>query len=138
MTVPVPTLSTDGWLQTTASRCDALFADFVAAAHSQYPLDKIDASLPWLIARHQDDPRGLEEAVTRTLTSYYENYFPAVTTTCSLRDNPADATRYDLYINLTVTDETGSSFTLGKIASVGENRVISIAKENNGTLPTTA
>lgn len=94
--------------------------------------------MPWLITRYQDDLRGLEEAVSRVLKSYFESYFPAVVVSCSAKENPNDATRYDLYVNLTVTDESGNTFTLGKIASVGENRVLSIAKENNGTLPTTA
>lgn len=138
MTIPVPTLSTDGWVTSTSARCDALFADFVAAAKSQYPQGEVESSLPWLLVRYQGDKNGLVDGMQRVLTSYFERYFTKVTTVIRAAENPQDVTRIDLYINLTVIDEQGNSFTLGRIATVGEQRVLALAKENNGTLPTMA
>lgn len=135
---PVPTLSTDGWLTTTSSRADALFSDFIVANYSQCPQIPIESSLPWLITRHQGDIRGLESSTARVLTSYFERFFPQAKVVCYSKDNPSDAGQIDLYINLTLTDEAGESFILGKIATVGEQRVIKVATENNGSLPSQA
>ena len=136
--IPVPTLSTDGWVKTTSGRCDALFSDFLVAAHSQYPQEKIEASLPWLITRYQDDPRSLEDAIRRVLKLYFERTFIKADVECNVRENEQNPTHLDLYIRVTVTDEVGLAFTLGKIATVGERRVLKVAAENNGSLPTQA
>lgn len=134
----VPTLSTDGWLTSTSSRCDALFSDFLVAAHSQYPQEKIESSLPWLIAKYQDDMRGLEDGCKRVLKDYFERYFPKAAVICTAMENTLNSSHIDLTINLTVTDENGAVFTLGKIATIGERRVLKVAAENNGSLPTQA
>jgi hypothetical protein len=136
--VQTATLSADGWLTSTASRCDALFDDFLSSAFSQYPQNKIEASLPYLITLYQDDLRGLETGCKNVLERYFLKTFPAVEVVVRAQDNPEDDTRADLYINLTVTDEKGLSFTLGKITTVGEGRVLRTAIMNNGTLPAQA
>lgn len=137
MNALVPTLSLDGWLESTSARCDALLSDFIVAAYSQYPQEKIESSLPWLLVRYQGDPSGLETAVVNVLTLYFERYFRKAVVTCSVRDNPQDESKQDLHLSITVTDVDGSSFSVSRVAAAGEQRTLAVAKENNGTLPTT-
>lgn len=87
MTIPVPTLSTDGWVYDTAKRLDHLLANawMCESTQSDDYQGKI-TSVPDIFAqigsRLDTAPALLEEALTRYLTCYFDS----VTVSASLTD----------------------------------------------------
>ena len=132
---PHPTLSTDGWVQSTKNRLDAMFADFLVALYSQYPQAKIETSLSWLLVRYQQDYLGLSEGVRSALAAYLSTKFTGVQVDCIAEESDTRADWIKLRISAVVTDEEGVITQLSEIRSVGGPRTADFAKFNNGTLP---
>lgn len=134
---PQPTLSTDGWVYGTKARLDVMFSDFLIAAYSQYPIAKVEQSLPYLIARYQDDFTGLGAATTSVLRAYLETKFNNVQVVCTVRPTPGSADFLTLVITGQITDENGLVYELNEVRQATGQRTVRFAEVNNGTLPYT-
>lgn len=134
---PISTLSTDGWVRSTKNILDVMFADFLVAAHSQYPMAKTDTSISWLMVRHQGKPLDLANAIATTLKNYFETQFESVDVSCSVEPNAERGDLMDLHIAAQVKDADGFVYNLNEVRTVGESRTLAFAEVNNGTLPST-
>lgn len=131
----VPTLSTDGWVNDPKAMLDACFSDFLVAMASQYPQSTVESSMSLLMAKYQDKPDVLATNVKNVLTEYMSKYFVNVEVNVRAIDNPDRGDYVDLKIEMDVTHENGSIHSLLDVLKVGQQRVVSIAQMNNGTLP---
>lgn len=132
---PIPTLSTDGWVKDPKSKLDVIFSDFLVCLHSQYPHAKIENSMSWLAAKLQESPSDMASECAVQLKASIERYFVSAEVTCRAQDNAERGDFVDLVIQAIAVDETGQSHDLSGVFVVGEQRVVSFATKNNGSLP---
>ncbi len=108
--IPVPTLSTFGWIDskaTTAQRIDFLWAHFFESDNKQSTLyGKNVSSLQGLIAENSGDITGTANAVQAALTQYLRRYFADVNVNAStkLQDATTSASKMVLVLSLFVTE----------------------------------
>ena len=132
---PVPTLSTDGWVKDPKSKLDVIFSDFLVCLHSQYPQAKIKNSMSWLAATLQDAPSDMAAACEQQLKASIEKYFVSASVTCRIQDHAERADFVELVIQAVGVDEDNQTHDLSAVFVVGEQRVVSFATKNNGSLP---
>lgn len=110
-TIPVPTLSTSGFIETIGEKIDRLLAYFCTSEGNQSELFRNRvASLSHLVAQYGDSPSDLCDAMRDRLTRYYGNYFDnvEVNVTHEFDNKEQQAGRYSLFTDLSVRDyETG-------------------------------
>lgn len=134
MYTAIPSLSTTGWITDTKEGLDSLLFDFLASAKSGYPQGTIEASLPWLIVKHQDKYDDLATDCQKVLDLYLKANFPTVQVVVTQAPSLENKSWIDLRITGRVTDADGKVTDLAHVATVGGQRVVRFAKENNGTL----
>lgn len=132
----VATLSPEGWVKSPTAKLDTLFADFLAAANSQYPFGSTEVSLTWLLARHQNQPRDLEEAIQTNLQIYFSKHFPdsKVEVNVTVKDPEDGSSKQSLHISAIVQSQ-GQTHQLNEAVLIEGIRVVSFAKANNQHLP---
>lgn len=134
MHTPIPTLSLSGWVSDTKEGLDVMIFDFLVAAKSGYPQAEIETSLPWLIVKNQGRYNDLAADCQKQLQMYLLRNFPAAEVTVKNVTSKENPSWVDLRITGRVTDTDGTVTDLTHIATVGGQRVVRYAKENNGTL----
>ena len=129
---PVPSLSIDGWKTGSPQKCDTLLSHFFVAEITQTAFfAEAVHSLPQLIQKYQEDMVGLAEATQDSLTRYFGAYFPKVEVKVTCLENPDKRNSFDLRIFVSVWDNDGVEFTLGRLAEHQDAKIVKIIAINN-------
>lgn len=130
MAIPVPTLSSAGWVTAPADKADKLMAHFFEAEKSQTVLygDNV-SSLQWLIQHYGDKPAAMTQELRGALERYLRRSYPAVTVDVQMRDDGTP--RYELRVSIQVTDD-GKQHSFGKELQMHNGNLAKIIDMNNG------
>lgn len=133
MTIPVPTLSSSGWVTEISEKADRLMSYFFVSEASQSLVyaGRI-SSLPEIIQLHGHDELQLEAAMRDVLRTYLERYFTAVDITVKATiPGSSDDNRIQISTQITVY-ENSLNYEVGHLIEVLNSTIQSIVKANNG------
>lgn len=134
MTIPVPTLSTQGWVTDLSSKIDFLLAHFVSTDQEQSNIYKTYISnLQAIIEQHQGDPLSTADKIARTIQSYLGRYYENVVAEArfSLIDEVESQTTVKITLSLNFTEE-GVQYTANRLLTYYNGKFKEITEANNG------
>lgn len=129
MSVPLPTLDTNGWVSDVQSKITGIFLDYLANNYSQSDIHLGNVrSLPYTIASNPRDMRGLRTAIERDLEILYGAYTDSVTTNISITDfdDGNELNYYNIVLDVRV-QEGLSLFNIGRYIKVENGKIITIS-----------
>lgn len=130
--IPVPTMSTLGWVTDPASKFDFLLSHFFLSDYNQTYLYKgYVASLPKIIETNGNNIDGaiydLRSSLNNYLTRYYDQVEVEVVLVTPLKENDPSV---ELNINIGVTD-AGTKNIYGRLLSTVNGKMDKLIKINN-------
>lgn len=132
--IPVPTLSTEGWVTSLAEKADKLLTYFFTTDKDQSHLYTGTVSMQWLIQRYQNSMSDLALETQNALQGYLSRYYPiALVDVRTSEDEPDDdkkATKVSLYIYAQVT-EGGREHSIGKLVTEIDGDSFKVFNLNN-------
>lgn len=129
----LPTLSEDGWVNSSVKVCDQLFSHFLLSDYSQtYLYDGLVSSFPWIILETQKDMTRTITLTQQTLSSYFTRYFNNVVVEVAEVENIEEPSVAQISIYLSFTDTEGEQHSLGKLLQIADLKVQKIIDLNNG------
>lgn len=129
MSVPLPTLDTNGWVSDVQSKITGIFLDYLANNYSQSDIHLGNVrSLPYTIASNPRNTRDLRTAIERDIEIIYGAYTDGVTTNISVTDfdESKELSFYNIIIDVRV-QEGLSLFSIGKYIKVENGKIIGIS-----------
>ncbi len=134
MTIPVPTLSTQGWVTDLSSKIDFLLAHFVSTDQEQSNIYKTYvANLQSIIEEHQGDPLSTADKIARTIQGYLGRYYENVVAEArfSLNNEAESQTTVKITLSLNFTEE-GVQYTANRLLTYYNGKFKEITEANNG------
>lgn len=134
MTIPVPTLSTQGWVTDLSSKIDFLLAHFVSTDQEQSNIYKTHVSnLQSIIEQHQGDPLSTADKIARTIQSYLGRYYENVVAEArfSLVNETESLTTVKITLSLNFTED-GVQYTANRLLTYYNGKFKEITEVNNG------
>lgn len=132
--IPVPTLSTQGWVKDLSSKIDFLLAHFVSTDQEQSNVYKDHLSnLQYLIEQYTGDPLSTADAIARTVQIYLGRYYENVIAEArfSLVDEKESQTTVKITLSLNFTEE-GVNYTANRLLTYYNGKFKEITEVNNG------
>lgn len=128
----LPTLSQEGWVQSTAEQADYLLSHFFTSLYSQtYLYNSNVSSFQWIIQNSQGDMEKTKSKLTSVLTAYYGRYFDNVEVNVTHEQIPEESSQVNLTIYVYFIDKTGKEFVLGKTLEMLNSKISKIISINN-------
>jgi hypothetical protein len=134
MTIPVPTLSTQGWVTDLSSKIDMLLAHYISSDHEQSNIFKGNISnLQYLVEQHSGDPLSTAAAISRSVQTYLGRYYENVIAEArfSLTDERESQTTVKITLSLNFT-EGGVNYTANRLLTYYNGKFKEITETNNG------
>ena len=123
----VPTLDTRGYLSGVGEKATELLTNFLTSNFSQSELfpGRVK-SLQYFIQRRMGDFRAMGADIEDALNQLYSGHFDNVAVTVTIGEPDEDlgisSSRYNIQINLTVT-QSNQEFSLGKLLTIANSRI---------------
>lgn len=134
---PVPTLSFDGWVKSSAAKGDYMFAHFYESEKSQTVLyGQNISSMQALIQENQGDMTRTCQAIREALSIYYGRYFVNVEAEVQVDPGSLNTTAVTLNIYVSFTDVEGKTYTLASLVEILDSKIKKVTKLNNTGLST--
>ena len=132
----LPTLSPEGWVQSTAEQADYLISHFFASEYSQSHLYNSNvSSFQYIIQNAQGDMSKTVTDLKTTLSIYYSRYFTDVVVEASYEQLPVDSSKVNITLYISFIDKSGKEFILGKTLELINSKISKIIDiNNNGTV----
>ena len=130
--IPVPTLSLDGWVKSTAEKADYIISHFFESQYSQtalYP-GKV-SSLQYLIQQNQSDMTKTSVSIREELKKLFTNYFGNATAEVTYKSETPNSSRVSLSIYVSFKDSNGKEFVLSKVVEIMNSKIQKIVTINN-------
>jgi hypothetical protein len=130
----MPSLSADGWVNSSLKTADYLFSHFFTSDYSQsYTYLGGVSSFAYIIQANQNDIPSTIRNLESVLSSYFGKYFQNVGVEIDDNATVANSSKIGLNIFLNFTDDKGVTYSLGKTIEY-QNTIISkiITHSNNG------
>ena len=128
-TIPVPSLSVDGWIITPTKKVDKLLCYYFLSEPSQSQLYTV-ISLPSEIAKKGNWPNQLKEMVSNDLQTFFSAYFTeGVSVYVEIKDtddNGNQISQYKIYSQVIVTI-AGQKYSVAKMATVLNSQIVDLA-----------
>ena len=129
----LPTLSPEGWVQSTAEQADYLISHFFTSEYSQsYFYNSNVSSFQWIIQNAQGDMNKTIADLKSTLSIYYNRYFNDVVVEITYKQLPIDSSKVNITLYISFIDKTGKEFILGKTLELINSKISKIISINNG------
>jgi len=130
MIIPVPTLSSAGWVTAFADKADKIMAHFFEAEKSQtFIYGSNVSSLQWLVQEYGNRPVAMTQELREALERYLKRYYTGVIVDVAIRDDGTP--RYELRVSIQVTEE-GRNYSFGKELQMNNGALAKIIDLNNG------
>lgn len=132
MAAPVPSLSSDGWINDIARKTDRLLSYFFVSEESQSNIyDGQIASLPGLIREYGNRPLDLKSQMREALINMLKGYYDSVDVSVSVStENTQIPGRADVTVTITVT-ENGKSYQVPQLVQTLNGKLLNIINLNN-------
>lgn len=134
MVIPVPTLSTQGWVTDLSSKIDMLLAHYVSTDAAQSNTFNGNLSnLQNTIEQYSGDPLSTADAIAREVQRYLGRYYENVMAEArfSLTDEKESQTTVKITLALNFTEE-GVTYTANRLLTYFNGKFQSIVEANNG------
>lgn len=128
----MPSLSTNGWIYSTAEKADYLISHFFVSEYSQSLIYNGNvASFPWIIQNNQSNMPGVVRDLEVVLAAYFSRYFNSVVVQASQQEIPPNSgiVRIDLYVSF--RDEANKEFVLSRLVDIVDSKIEQILIINN-------
>lgn len=133
MSIVVPSLSEDGWVDADGRQAEYLFSHVFLSDYSQtYIYDDQVTSLAWIIAMHDGDPLMISNTTQSRLETYFSRHFNNVVVETSIVTDPDDGNKYTLRIYLSFTGKDGVDYSLARLAFVENSLIKKVTDLSNG------
>jgi hypothetical protein len=132
--IPVPSLSSAGWVVSPAEKADLLISHFYASDKSQTFLYGSNvANLQWVIEQSAHDIVNLVALLERELVRYLSAYYSNVTVEVASDETLGTVidNRVTLRVYASVTENDGTTYSFGKLLNVVDSKIASIVNLNN-------
>lgn len=133
--IPVPTLSTFGWVSTPAEKIDFLLAHYVNSEKTQTALfGQNVANLQWVIYNNADDIPGTCRELESSLGTYLRRYYPenvVVETTYDLENEQVSASRVKITMSVHFR-ENGIDYSATGLIRMIDSKFENFTRTNNG------
>jgi hypothetical protein len=122
MVIPVPTLSTSGWIVTPQQKADMLMAHFYEAMNNQtYTYPGQVASIQYVIEKNAGDIPATCQGIQQVLEQYLSRYYPTVQVQVTSDDitanNPSSLVNLTVYISALESGQTQAFTALIQMAN---------------------
>lgn len=134
MTTAIPSLSTQGWVNTIEEKGDLALSYFITTEYSQSMLYAGQlASLPYLVKRYGTDPLALQSEVTSVLDRMIRSYFgETVTVVVNVFEaDPEKPGQLTIQFRCIIR-ENGLEYNLGRRVEFLDSKLSNIVNINNG------
>lgn len=132
MTIVLPSLSEDGWVEYAGSQLDYVFSHFFLSDYSQtYIYTGSVSSFAWVLEESNGDYIKCQNLLTVTLQNYLGRYFKTVTVDCNVKPSVTNPSQGEVYLYVAVTDHQDKEHVLGKMIKYADNKSVEIIKINN-------
>lgn len=131
-TIPIPSLSSNGWVTAQAQKADLLMAHFFASdALQSYLYINNVSSLPYIVEQAGDDIITLTQQLRLTLEKYLGRYYDLVDVDITNVDDPLDSSKVNLNLYIKATDN-GKDYVFAKLIETVNGKLSKIVNLNNG------
>ena len=128
----LPTMSTDGWVDSPTVKADRLFAHFLVSEYSQTALYTGNvSSLAYLIQKNKEAPMSTANEIKTALNVYFSRYYDQVEVDCNWTDVDPEGGKAEIQIYASLIDSDGISISLGRAISIVDSKVQKVAALNN-------
>lgn len=129
MAIPVPTLTTAGWVTAPADKADALMSHFFEAEKSQTFLYGSNvSSLQSLVEQYGNNPTNMTQELRSALEDYLGRYYTGAIVNINIYDDGTP--RYELRVYVQVTED-GKQYSFGKLLQVNNSKIQKVVSLNN-------
>lgn len=127
-----PSLSEDGWVDSTPRKADYMMAHFVAADFSQsYIYAGKVTSFPYILAVNQGNMGAILSQTQHALMNYFSAYFQQVDV--SVTEVPNDGSSVAIIsIVINFIDASGQTYSFAKLIKTMDSKFLEIVDINNG------
>lgn len=134
MPIPVPTLSTQGWVTDLSSKIDFLLAHYVSTDQEQSNVYKDNISnMQYIIENYSGDPVQTAEAISRSVQTYLGRYYENVIAEARFALDNAVESQTTIKITLALNfTEGGASYTANRLLTYFNGKFKAITEVNNG------
>lgn len=133
MAIPIPSLTSAGWVTSLPEKADSAVAYYFTSDKSQSrdTFGNNVTTLAQQIQQYGNDELSLTTFVTEQLQAYLSRYFDTVTVNVSTDiPSPIDPSRLNLTVGVIVTDD-GKAYSLGRLIETLNGKVSKIIDINN-------
>lgn len=124
--IPVPTLSTKGWVTDPVEKIDFLMSHYFESEDKE--------NVQTLLVEYGDDIQQFIEKLRARLTSYLSRYFKTVILDIYEPTTTSESSRIELRINCEITDVDGIARSLGVALTQSNSRFnVFVNLNNSGT-----
>lgn len=134
MVIPVPTMSTQGWVTELSAKIDTLLSHYVSTDAEQSNVYKeAISSLQALVEKHTGDPLSTADAIARSVQTYLGRYYQNVVAEARFDlTNPVESqTTVKITLSLNFTEE-GVTYTANRLLTYYNGKFKEISEANNG------
>ena len=133
MTIPVPTLSTAGWVTSPNEKADSLMAHFYASDKFQsYLYFGQVTTVQWLIEQYGHDIPTLVSQMKAALEVYLGRYYDSVNVDMSSDDSVETVVGNEVELKVYATvSENGKEYSFGALIVAANSKVLRVSKLNN-------
>jgi hypothetical protein len=128
-----PSLSEDGWVDSSIKTADYLLSHFFVSEFSQtYIYNGTISSLPWIIQNKQGNVQETAKEIQYTLVDYFSRYFSNVQVDVydvTSEDNPSKG---EISIYIKFIDKDNKEYVFGKLLEIADMTINKIIDINNG------
>jgi hypothetical protein len=133
LSATMPSLSTDGWVNSSLKTADYLFSHFFASDYSQtYVFPGQIASFAYILHSNQGNIQGTMTALRQTLSTYFSKYYKDVIVEVDDSPTVSGSSFIALNIFMNFTDDKGVIHSLGKMIEYTNTTVNKVVTLNNG------
>lgn len=129
--IPVPSLSTKGWITAPHEKCDLLLAQFYASDANQSNLYSGNiANVQNILQENMHDIDNLKQNMRFMLERYLSRYYQQATVVVTDDMNTNFSNKITLYLNITVVEQ-GLQLDTSYVASFVDSKFEKILNLNN-------
>jgi hypothetical protein len=129
-----PSLSEDGWVNSSIKIADYMLSHFFVSDYSQsYLYHPYISSLPWIIQHTQDNITDTIMLVQSTLNVYFSRYFHNIVVEVNEVINTVNPSIGQISIYIKFTDSDNKEYIVGKLIQIADLTIKKIIDISNGT-----
>lgn len=129
--IPVPTMSTQGWVTDPSSKIDMLLSHFFEADYNQTQLyPNTVSSIARIIQESDNDVDVAAFSIKEKLTSYLANYYDSVEVTTTVKSIDDSSAKMKIEIDIAIIYK-GSRYGYTRLLQTDGSRLDQITKLNN-------